>query len=405
MTRHAVISGSGIAGPALAHQLAARGWRTTVLERFQQARSEGQNVDVRGAAREVVRRMGVEADVRAANTGEVGMRFVDADGAPVASFPMGGPGESDGPTAELEILRGELSRILIEHTRETTDYRFGTQIADLTDRGDHVSVALNDGSSVDADVVVIAEGLRSTSRRFVTPTQVNDLGMYFAYVTVPRLAGDDQWWNWQHAPGSLAVHVRPDNLGTARAVLTFISDVRGLEDLDRSDQVAILRRTFADVGGLAPRVLAELDDAPLYFDALGQVSSSQWTKGRVALLGDAAYTNATFGGGGTSLGLIGAYVLAGELSRGDDDGAALVRYEQLMRPHVETTAPQSIMKTVRRANPRTEGGIRALHTAARVAAGPVGRGAMKLAGKRLVRVAADDLRLPDYPDAVVQRAG
>lgn len=405
MTRHAVISGSGIAGPALAHQLAARGWRTTVLERFPKARSEGQNVDVRGAAREVVRRMGVEADVRAANTGEVGMRFVDADGSPVASFPMGGPGESDGPTAELEILRGELSRILIEHTRETTDYRFDTQIADLTDRGDHVSVALDDGSTVDADVVVIAEGLRSTSRRFVTPTQVDDLGMYFAYVTVPRLATDDQWWNWQHAPGSLAVHVRPDNLGTSRAIMTFISDVRGLEDLDRADQVAILRRTFADVGGLAPRVLAELDDAPLYFDALGQVSSSQWTRGRVALLGDAAYTNATFGGGGTSLGLIGAYVLAGELSRGDDDRAALVRYERLMRPHVETAAPQSIMKTIRRANPRTEGGIRALHAGARVAAGPVGRGAMKLAGKRLVRVAADDLRLPDYPDAVVQRAG
>lgn len=228
--------------------------------------------------------------------------------------------------------------------------------------------------------------------------------MYFAYVTVPRLASDDQWWNWQHAPGSLGVHVRPDNLGTSRAVLTFISDVRGLEDLDRTDQVAILRRTFADVGGLAPRVLAELDDAPMYFDALGQVRSSQWTRGRVALLGDAAYTNATFGGGGTSLGLIGAYVLAGELSRGDDDRAALVRYEQLMRPHVESVAPQSIMKTIRRANPRTEGGIRAL----RAAAGSpqaVGRGAMKLAGKRLFRVAADDLRLPDYPDAVVHRIG
>lgn len=401
MTRHAVISGSGIAGPALAHQLVARGWRTTVLERFPEARSEGQNVDVRGAAREVLRRMGIEADVRAANTGEVGMRFVDADGSPVASFPMGGYGGFDGPTAELEILRGELSRILIEHTRATTEYRFGTQVADLTDRGDHVAVALDDGSSVDADVVVIAEGLRSTSRRFVTPTQVDDLGMYFAYVTVPRLDTDDQWWNWQHAPGSLAVHVRPDNLGTSRAVLTFISDVRGLDDLDRADQVAILRRTFADVGGLAPRVLAELDDAPMYFDALGQVSSSQWTRGRVALLGDAAYTNATFGGGGTSLGLIGAYVLAGELSRGDDHRAALVRYEQLMRRHVETTAPQSIMKTVRRANPRTEGGIRALHAGARVAAGPFGRGAMRLAGKRLVRVAADDLRLPEYPPAVV----
>ena len=79
MTRHAVISGSGIAGPALAHQLAARGWRTTVLERFPQARSEGQNVDVRGAAREVVRRMGVEADVRAANTGEGEIDLNEAD--------------------------------------------------------------------------------------------------------------------------------------------------------------------------------------------------------------------------------------------------------------------------------------------------------------------------------------
>src|SRR4051794_32909809 len=124
MTRHAIISGAGIAGPALAHQLGVRGWRTTVLERYPERRDEGQNVDVRGAAREVARRMGIEADLRAANTGEVGMRFLAEDGSPAASFPMSGPGENDGPTAEFEILRGELSRILIEHGRETTDYRF-----------------------------------------------------------------------------------------------------------------------------------------------------------------------------------------------------------------------------------------------------------------------------------------
>ena len=117
MTGHAVISGAGIAGPALAHQLAARGWRTTVIERFPQRRDEGQNIDVRGAAREVARRMGIEEDLRAANTGEIGMRFLTDDGSPAASFPMSAPGEIDGPTAEFEILRGELSRILIEHTR------------------------------------------------------------------------------------------------------------------------------------------------------------------------------------------------------------------------------------------------------------------------------------------------
>ncbi|MBX9918569.1 MAG: FAD-dependent monooxygenase, partial [Mycolicibacterium frederiksbergense] len=72
MVQHAVISGAGIGGPALAHQLAARGWRTTVIERYPERRDEGQNVDIRGAAREVVRRMGIDADVRAANTTEVG---------------------------------------------------------------------------------------------------------------------------------------------------------------------------------------------------------------------------------------------------------------------------------------------------------------------------------------------
>src|SRR5689334_7897994 len=163
MTPHALISGAGIAGPALAHQLNARGWRTTVVERYAQRRDEGQNVDVRGAAREVVRRMGIEADVRAANTGEVGTRFVRADGSSAASFPVASGGRADGPTAEMEILRGELSRILVERTAGHTDYRFDTEIADVTDDGSGVTTVLTDGTSVDSDLLVIAEGLHSRS--------------------------------------------------------------------------------------------------------------------------------------------------------------------------------------------------------------------------------------------------
>ncbi len=396
ISRHAIISGAGLAGSALAHQLASRGWQTTVLERFPQRRGEGQNVDVRGAAREVVRRMGIEDAIRAANTGEIGMRFLRADGSVGASFPMNALGDVDGPTAELEILRGELSRILIELTREHSDYRFNTQIADLTDHGDYVTTTLNDGTTMDADLVVIAEGLRSRSRKFVTSAEVTELGMYFAYLTIARRDTDDQWWNWQHAPGSLGVHLRPDNLGTTRAILTFVSDVRGLEDLDRADQIAILRRTFADSGALAPRILAELDDVPMYFDAAGKVRTPNWSKGRIALLGDAAFCNATFGGVGTSMALIGAYVLAGELSQVDDHRTALARYEHFMRRHVES-AGQVNANTVRRANPRTPAGIRALHAGARLASGPAGRAAMKVLGKRLVRTAADEMVLPEYP--------
>ncbi|CAN5551832.1 FAD-dependent monooxygenase [soil metagenome] len=402
MTRHAVISGAGIAGPALAHQLAARGWQTTVVERFPERRDEGQNVDIRGAAREVARRMGIEDDIRAANTGEIGMRFLRADGSSAASFPMDNSGGKDGPTAELEILRGELSRILIDHTREQTDYRFATQIADLTDHGDHVAVSLDDGTTVDADLVVIAEGLRSRSRRYVTAAEVNDLGMYLAYVTLARREDDDQWWDWQHVPGSRSVHLRPDNLGTTRAVLTFISDVRGLEALAPADQIAILRKTFADVGGAAPRILAELDDASWYFSAVGQVRSSTWSKGRIALIGDAAHCNATFGGAGTSLALVEAYVLAGELSGTDDIRVALTRYEEYMRT-VVAAAPLVRMSVLRRANPRTQAGIRTLHAGARVIASAAGQAVMAVLGKRLVTVAADDVALPNYPSGAPTR--
>lgn len=195
------------------------------------------------------------------------------------------------------------------------------------------------------------------------------------------------------------MHVRPDNVGTTRAILTFMSDVRGLEDLDRADQIAILRSTFADVGGAAPRLLAELNDAAMYFDAVGKVSSPSWSKGRIALLGDAAFTNATFGGAGTSLALIGAYVLAGELSRTDDHLAALARYERFMRRHAES-GPRVSNGMLRRANPRTPGGIRAMHAVARLAAIPATRAVMNVVGTRLVRVSAEDLRLPDYPVTV-----
>ena len=396
MPPHIVISGAGIGGPALAHQLMARGWKATVVERFPQRRNEGQNVDIRGAAREVVRRMGIDADVRAANTGEVGTRFVTADGSPAASFPVSSREGKDGPTAELEILRGELSRILIERTIERADYRFSTQIVDVTDHGDHVTTTLQDGTAIDADLLVIAEGLRSRSRRFVTPADVTDLGMYFAYATVPRRDVDDQWWNWQHVTKSRGVHLRPDNLGTTRAILTFISDVRGLEDLDQADQIAILQRTFADVGGAAPRILAELSEgAPMYFSAVGQLRHDSWSKGRIALLGDAAFCNATFGGAGTSVALIGAYILAGELAGANDIGSALAKYQVLMRPFVDA-APLVRASVLRLANPRTRAGIRALHAAARFAASPAGNAITAVTGKGLVNV-ADDLPIPDYP--------
>ena len=104
MARRALVSGAGVAGPALAFWLQRYGWEVIVVERAPEVRAGGQNIDIRGAAREVTRRMGLDEAVRDATTGEVGTRFVTADGATVAEFPAG-TSQSGGTTAEVEILR------------------------------------------------------------------------------------------------------------------------------------------------------------------------------------------------------------------------------------------------------------------------------------------------------------
>jgi 2-polyprenyl-6-methoxyphenol hydroxylase-like FAD-dependent oxidoreductase len=394
VNRHALISGASIAGPALAHQLHARGWRTTIVERAPQLRDEGQNIDIRGTGRVAARRMGIEDAVRAAGTGEVGLKMVREDGTAFATFPAG-ENDTDGPTAELEILRGDMSRILYERTRDDTEYRFDEQIRDLHDHGDHVTARLAGGDEIDADLVVVAEGTRSRTRDLVVPhARLDELGLYIAYLTIPRVADDDRWWRWYHGPGSCGVSIRPDDKGTARAMLSFLSDVRGLEALSREDQVMILRRTFAGVGWQASRVLAALDDAPMYFDAIAQVRLDRWSSGRRVLLGDAAWAAGPFGTG-TSLALTGAHVLAGELDATDDHRVALARYEQRMRPFVDRA--QAVRPSLIRAmNPSSSVGVTLHRAAFRTAAEASKR--LGVLVNAIGRPPSDAIDLPAYPE-------
>ncbi len=402
-TPTALISGASIAGPALAYWLNAQGWRTTVVERFDELREDGQNIDVRGAGREVARRMGIEDAVRAASTGETGTEFVDADGASLARF-AAGTSDSGGATAELEILRGQLSRIIVDRTRDDTEYLFGDRITTLDDGPDGVEVTFEHGPARTFDVVVVAEGLRSRTRSLVFPgvDAVRELGFYTAYLTIPRTDDDTDLWRWHSAGRGRSITLRPDNLGTTRATLGFLSDVRGLDELDRDGVVTVLRRTFADVGWAAPRVLAALDDAPLYFDAVGQARLPSWSSGRVALVGDAAYCSSPVSGMSTSLALTGAYVLAGELAS-HPHRTAFARYEAVMRPYVDQ-AQKLPPGAPRIANPRSRAGVAVMNTVVRIAASPVAARLGGLASK-LFSPPADAIDLPTYPTPLDRPAG
>ncbi|BBZ26126.1 FAD-binding monooxygenase [Mycolicibacterium madagascariense] len=369
MARSVLVSGAGIAGATAAYWLQRAGCTVTVIERAPAPRDGGQNVDVRGMGRDVLRRMDLEETVRSRGTGEVGLRFVGEAGRTLAEFPAGASASGEGFTAELEILRGELARLLVESCGETVDFTYGTCIEGVAQDDAGVDVTCTDGTQRRFDLLIIAEGIRSTTRNdvFGGEPDLRDLGYYTSYCTIPRTA-DDQWWRWYTTTGGRAVQLRPDNVGTTRASLNFRCPPTGLDTADREAQVRALQHVFADVGDAAPRILAHLakDASSLYLDRIAQVRMPAWSRGRIAVVGDAAYCATPVSGMGTSLALIGAYLLAEALGECDDHAAAFAAYEEKMRPIVDEAQklPPGVPDI---ANPASLTGVRILRAVVRIA--------------------------------------
>lgn len=378
-----LVTGASVAGPAAAFWLARLGCEVTVLEKAPSLRKGGQNIDVRATGREVVRRMGLEDAALARNTGEVGTRFLAEDGSVVSEFPVDDEGGSDGPTAEMEILRGALSEIVVEACPDTVEWRFDDHVTGISQDDDGVDVTFASGATDHYDLVVDAEGVASHTRRLVFGDEPEEkaLGMYVSYATIERTPEDDDWWRALIVPGSRQASLRPDDEGTTRAMLNFLADSPTLDGLDDATVRAALREEFADVSWEVPRILDGFDVADdLYVDYLRQVRCPVWHEGRVVLLGDSAWSITPIGGGGASLALTGAYVLAAFLSQVDagEHEVAFDRYEEWMRPLVEDA--QDLPPGVPRiAAPETRAGVQVLRWGTRIAASaPVQKLASKL---------------------------
>jgi len=326
-----LISGGGIAGPALAHWLGRHGIGATIVERAAAPRPGGQTVDIRGAARSVVERMGLLAAIRARCVDERGVALVDSAGRRLAELGadlFGG----EGIVAELEILRGDLAAVLREHAGPEAEHRFGDHLVALAQDERGVDVRFASGRTERFDVVVGADGVRSAVRRLAFGPErdfVRHLGAYTSYFTVPDPGDLDHWFLMHNAPGGRVAGLRPARPGTAMASLTFTSPL-----LPVSREV--LAERMAGVGWRVPALLAALRDADdCYLDAISQVRVERWARGRVVLLGDAGYCGSPLAGQGTSLALVGAYVLAGELAGNPGDpAAAFAAYQRELSHYV-----------------------------------------------------------------------
>ncbi|HSX02496.1 MAG TPA: FAD-dependent monooxygenase [Candidatus Saccharimonadia bacterium] len=333
-----LISGASVAGPALAYWLAKDGHRVTMVERAPQLRPGGYAVDIRGAAVSVIERMGLLDEVRAADTNTTGLFFVNEAGQQLTQMGEGAMGS--GGSTDLEVMRDDLSRILYAHTKASVEYLWGDSIATLTDMGDSVNVTFEHTPPRTFDLVIGADGLHSHTRELIWGDEAqfaHSLGCYIAIFTT------DNYLKLQHRqvmytlPGKTAGLYSARGNTQAKALLMFKSAPLQYDRHDIAAQKQLVAQAFAgQTGWEVPRLLEAMVPATdFYFDAITQIKLPVWHQGRIALVGDAAYGPSPASGQGTSLALVGAYVLARELRAASGDyAAAFPAYQQAMATFV-----------------------------------------------------------------------
>lgn len=325
-----LISGASIAGPALAYWLRRHGFGVTVVERSRGLRPGGQAIDVRGPALQVIELMGLGDELRSFSTNMRGMTMLDQDGNELFSSTTHTLSGGELASPDVELLRDDLANLLFD-AADGVEYLFDDTITKI----DGTRVTFEKAPPRDFDVIVGADGLHSNVRRLVFGPEesfVSHLGMYLAVFTAPNFLNLDHWQTFQQGEvvGGGIMSARSN--AECRVYMGF----NGAESFDYRDieaQRRLIAEKFADAGWEWQTALKHMWEAPdFHFDSMSQIRMDSWSRGNVVLLGDAGYCGSPLSGQGTSMALVGAYVLAGELR--DNPATAFQRYEEILRPYV-----------------------------------------------------------------------
>lgn len=332
-----LISGAGVAGLAVAYWLERYGFSPTIVERAPALRTGGYKIDARGKALEVLRRMGIYEEVKASGTDMQGATIVDHNGKVIAEMSGDAFGLREGD--DLEIVRGDLCQIMRQKVKNT-EFLFGDSISAITQHATGVTVTFEKNSARDFDLVIGADGLHSTVRRLVFGDEANfarHLGLYLCVYSVPNTLNLDRWEMEYTDLGKIANVWSSRGGKDAKACFGFTAPEYQFDPRDVSSQRQLVKTVYKDIGWQVPRLLQEMDNTPdFYFDAATLICMDHYAKKRVVLLGDAGYCASPMSGQGTSLALIGAYLLAGELAKASPNyQKAFTEYERLMRPFVK----------------------------------------------------------------------
>jgi 2-polyprenyl-6-methoxyphenol hydroxylase-like FAD-dependent oxidoreductase len=336
-----LISGAGVAGPTLAWWLARDGFTPTLVESAPRLRTGGYVIDFWGPGFEIANRMGMLPSIRPHGYIVREIRVVDDRGRTAASLPTQAFFKMT-QGQFLSISRGDLAACIYDALDGKVETLFGDRVVRLEQSGSGVDVGFASRPARHFDLVVGCDGPHSGIRQLVYGDESQFekyLGFKVAAFEVRGYALRDELVYMMHTGVGRQIarfSMRDDR---TMFLFTFRDEDRSLP-ATLSEQKALLRDQFGRMGWETPRILDALDrTTDLYIDRVSQIhmgpAPDSWSRGRVTLLGDAAFAVSILAGQGTALSMIAAYILAGELRRaGGDHTRAFLEYQQRFGPFV-----------------------------------------------------------------------
>ena len=333
-----LISGAGIAGLTLAVLLKEQGHDPLVVEHEDTLPAEGYMMDFFGSGWDVAERMGFTDKLRALRYPIDALQFVGDLGEVYASVPISRVASALGGKY-VYLRRSDLVNILHERAQSLDiEIRFGTEITAIDDRGERIQVTFDDGTKDNFALVFGADGVHSGVRALVFGEERQFARYLGAYVAAFHLTEHDF-----PVGRAMKLHEETDRvaafypLDDQRLDATYVFR-HELTEVPRGEQLAFVRQAYDGAGWIGETLIdAYPGTEPIFFDTLTQIAMPRWSRGRVALLGDACGCLTLLAGQGSHIAMAGAYVIARELKRyKGNHAAAFTAYEAKLKPAVAT---------------------------------------------------------------------
>lgn len=340
MAGKVLISGAGIAGCCLAWWLQKYGYAVTLVEQASGPRDGGYVIDFWGLGYDVAETMGLLDELRRHDLRVREFRIVDREGCRVSGFNQKALQDLTGGRM-MSLQRSAVASALYQAVNDRITVRFGESVTGIEAGSEGVDVRFREGDPAHFDLVIGADGLHSAVRRLTFGEQARFerfLGYYVAaFSTQGYRHRDPRVYVAYGEPGRQIWRI---TLGEDRTVFLLVfaeANALAVAVHEPSRLKSILAQRYAGGGWETADMLRALEAAPdLYFDRVSQIVMPQWSKGRIALIGDACACPSLLAGEGSAMAMAEAYTLAGELhASGGDHATAFQAYERRLRAYVE----------------------------------------------------------------------